>query len=88
MAVQTPEKTDLVDALFGLQSVYRLSDRAFADKLGVSNGLWSSMRREYEAGKTVLLGRKVLRGALQAYPHLRPEIEIYWQKHLDALLEG
>lgn len=67
----------LLNDLIELQ--HKQSDREFARRLGVSNGLWSSIKRG-----DIPLNRKVLRGVVAAYPHLRDKVEAYWVNFLSA----
>ncbi len=73
-----PEMTrSILDELVAFQLRHGWSDRQFAERLGVSNGLWSAVRR-----KRKRLGRKVLQGAASAFPELQPLLASYWLQEL------
>jgi hypothetical protein len=71
---------DLVAALVKKQTEERLTERAFADKLGIKGGYWNMVKH----GKRHI-GRKALHGIVQAYPDLHPLVIKY---HADALSEA
>jgi hypothetical protein len=55
-----------------LQESLLLSDRAFARKLGITNGHWSRVR----AG-TASMGRKTLQAVILTFPQLEPDVLAY-----------
>lgn len=63
----------LLDRLITLQEAHGWSDREFARKLGISNGLWSATRNRRKP-----LGRKALQGVLRAFPELEAEVKAHW----------
>lgn len=64
----------LIDKLIEKQRQEGLSDRLFAQKLGVSRQLWQFTR----TGRT-RIGERVCRGALRAYPDLTATILLFLQ---------
>lgn len=69
----------LITRLAAIQAAEGLSDRAFADKLGLSNGQWSGVK----AGNKEM-GRKTLRAIKNMYPGLTDLVDDYWLSRLDA----
>ena len=67
--------TALLDALIKLQRTLKLTDQAFASKLGISKALWVMTRR----GDTPV-GISLLAGVVREFSHLRNEV-------LEALVE-
>ncbi|MDQ5825064.1 MAG: hypothetical protein M3441_12780 [Chloroflexota bacterium] len=67
--------TVLLDALVNQQRTLQLSDRAFANKLGISKALWIMTRQG-----DVPVGISLLAGVVREFGDLRDEV-------LDALAE-
>jgi hypothetical protein len=70
---------ELIKKVVAIQAEEDMSDRAFADKLGISNGKWSGVK----AGR-LHLGRKSLRAILAEYPTLKKDVDSYWLWRLNA----
>ncbi len=68
---------ELLKQLDIIQRAEGLSDRQFAAKLGLSNGLWSGVR----SGERTM-GRKTLRAIERLYPGLSLAINSYWVEYL------
>jgi transcriptional regulator with XRE-family HTH domain len=62
--------------LAAIQDNAGLSHRAFARKLGITNGQWSHVR----AG-TSSMGRKTLRAVARTFPQLETEVLSYLRDH-------
>jgi transcriptional regulator with XRE-family HTH domain len=63
----------LIERVASLQKAEGLSDRAFASKLGLSNGQWSGIK----TGRNEM-GLKTLTAISEHYPGLKGDIERYW----------
>lgn len=72
-------ENELIRRLEHLQAAEGLSDRAFAIKLGITNGQWSGVRRGDR-----LIGRKTLRAIVRRYPGLEPLAREYWNAQFEA----
>lgn len=57
----------LIQRLIEIQQHERLSNGAFAEKLGIDRSMWWRVRRSNQRA-----GRKVVDGALRCYPELAP----------------
>lgn len=64
---------ELIKRLEQIQAAEGVSDRGFAQKLGITNGQWSAVRR----GDSVM-GRKTLGAVVRIYPGLGTLAEDYW----------
>lgn len=73
--MQTTEQKPLMQQLVDLQSALELSDRAFAERIGASAGMWNNVK----AGRRAM-GRKLLRGVMEAFPDLRPAVLVYLEQ--------
>jgi hypothetical protein len=65
--------TKLFKRIMEIQEKEGLSDRSFADKLGLSNGHWSGMK----TGRLVM-GRKTVIAIKKHYPDLAQDAKDYW----------
>lgn len=73
----------LLERLEAIQSALKLSNRAFAAKIGVSHGTWSQTRQH-----RLRLNDAVLSGVIAAFPELEDEVVAYTLHRLRSRTES
>jgi hypothetical protein len=72
------EPHKLIRRLMAMQVADDTSDREFAPRIGVSNGMWSGVK----AGERHF-GKDALNEIVRLYPNMREDAEAYWLARLE-----